>query len=499
MALRFGPRDATALSSLGFERRYGRFVPIDRSSLEAWYEGYEKDWLLPAGRQTNEALRKFLDDEFAGRARGRYRLGEPRVKSVNRLFLKANQATRRDLIGEVEDVIDHIDDLVGVRISCTNLGDVDELVGRIRSEFEEEGFRRDALPQCGIAVEHGSAKDYIESPKDSGYRACHFNLLVGVPAPRNPQCVRVELQIRTHLQDAWGDLTHEDTYKPGGEVPPHVRTASRHMADLLAVVDQQAQSIREDLDQQIEEAADGSVNPAAADAIEDEDEDLRASVEAYVQRRHAEMTRPLPLASLAWELRSEFGEVLTQDWLGLGQMSAMLEGMLATGAVVKDKPGTLIPRDFDPQAFEPTKARPAGRQSALPEVLQRLRAIEPRFPALDTEQFGEAFGVLTIEHNNLRRERPEREPDLSYLNELTRRTRDRARHVGLSVGRSTFDYIGKSLLYGSLLGDAMTADEARSHFADVTVERLASLQVSVDDDSLRELRMWIEGEPDTGV
>lgn len=89
-------------------------------------------------------------------------------------------------------------------------------------------------------------KDYVSSPKESGYRAQHVVLHVQVT---NRAPVKVEVQIKTRLQDAWGEMTHEDLYKPGGAFRPspvHQRRA-RVMANLLASVDDLADELAQEV------------------------------------------------------------------------------------------------------------------------------------------------------------------------------------------------------------------------------------------------------------
>jgi putative GTP pyrophosphokinase len=67
----------------------------------------------------------------------------------------------------------------------------------------------------------GEIEDYIKNPKPSGYRSIHLLATVGYDSvQRNDKCVVItdedmvcEIQIRTKLQDAWGDVTHEFHYK----------------------------------------------------------------------------------------------------------------------------------------------------------------------------------------------------------------------------------------------------------------------------------------------
>lgn len=98
--------------------------------------------------------------------------------------------------------------------------------------------------------------DYIKDPKESGYRA--LSLLVGVPVAigDHTEHVTCEIQIRTLLQHAWGELTHEDTYKPEAKVPELFALLSKRLANTLAALDEIAQDVRNELDRlQTEQAA----------------------------------------------------------------------------------------------------------------------------------------------------------------------------------------------------------------------------------------------------
>lgn len=56
-------------------------------------------------------------------------------------------------------------------------------------------------------------KDFIENPKANGYMSYHMILDVPVVMSNQTTYVRVELQIRTILMDAWASLEHKMIYK----------------------------------------------------------------------------------------------------------------------------------------------------------------------------------------------------------------------------------------------------------------------------------------------
>lgn len=56
-------------------------------------------------------------------------------------------------------------------------------------------------------------KDYIETPKENGYRSLHMVIRVPVYFMNKKQLVPVELQIRTLAMDLWASLEHDIKYK----------------------------------------------------------------------------------------------------------------------------------------------------------------------------------------------------------------------------------------------------------------------------------------------
>jgi putative GTP pyrophosphokinase len=101
-----------------------------------------------------------------------------------------------------------VGDLIGARVTCWF---VDDCAG-IRSFIEKSNH---------LAIQ-GAPEDYISIPKPSGYRSLHLVAEVSYDAVRRDEDgnvvvaddkMKCEIQIRTKLQDAWADLTHEFHYK----------------------------------------------------------------------------------------------------------------------------------------------------------------------------------------------------------------------------------------------------------------------------------------------
>jgi putative GTP pyrophosphokinase len=98
-------------------------------------------------------------------------------------------------------------DLVAARVVCWFVDDC-------------SGFLNLLKESPSLRVAH-DIEDYIANPKDSGYRSIHLFANVRYDSVRqvngkanvNQDEMKCEIQIRTKLQDAWGDVTHEFHYK----------------------------------------------------------------------------------------------------------------------------------------------------------------------------------------------------------------------------------------------------------------------------------------------
>lgn len=97
-----------------------------------------------------------------------------------------------------EAIEQNIFDIAGVRAICPAPKDVYALAELI-------------MRQKNLLVI--TVKDYINHPKDNGYRSLH--LIVKVPVQRNGQKRNMiaEIQLRTSAMDWWANLDHEIRYK----------------------------------------------------------------------------------------------------------------------------------------------------------------------------------------------------------------------------------------------------------------------------------------------
>ena len=66
-------------------------------------------------------------------------------------------------------------------------------------------------------------KDYISTPKDSGYSSYHLLVYVPVYLIDGVEMVEAEIQIRTVAMDFWASLDHKIRYKFEGDIPKDIQ------------------------------------------------------------------------------------------------------------------------------------------------------------------------------------------------------------------------------------------------------------------------------------
>lgn len=165
-----------------------------------------------------------------------------RIKEESRAAAKIKQKILQTntTAQSTSDVEILISDWVGVKITCNTSSDAEVVINKLSALCEREGN-----PTFATKDGQPDVADYIKSPKPSGYRAYHAVLLVPAHYRAEPCTVKVEVQIKTRLQDAWGELTHESFYKAGPHRVPSAfhNTLAKTMADLLEVVDRYADDL----------------------------------------------------------------------------------------------------------------------------------------------------------------------------------------------------------------------------------------------------------------
>ncbi len=154
-----------------------------------------------------------------------------RVKTDESMREKCN---RKGIPETTQSALAELKDAIGIRVVCSFVDDVFNIVEYIRS-FEN--------------IEIVEEKDYIRHAKSNGYRSYHMILAVRTDTPdvlgRVPGIYYVEMQIRTIAMDTWAALEHRMKYKK--DIPNQELLVSelKRVADELASCDLSMQTIRE--------------------------------------------------------------------------------------------------------------------------------------------------------------------------------------------------------------------------------------------------------------
>ena len=125
-----------------------------------------------------------------------------------------------------------VNDIAGVRITCSFTSDIFRLAEMIRDQKD---------------IKVISTKDYITSPKPSGYRSYHMIISVPVYFSDRIKDVKVEIQIRTVAMDFWASLEHKINYKFEGNAPQHIKEELIECSEMIAKLDAKMLSLNEEI------------------------------------------------------------------------------------------------------------------------------------------------------------------------------------------------------------------------------------------------------------
>ena len=132
----------------------------------------------------------------------------------------------------VESVEKNLNDVAGVRVICSFIDDIYTVADML--------LRQDDITLI-------KKKDYIEHPKDNGYRSLHLIIEIPVFFSNQKKNMRVEVQIRTIAMDFWASVDHQLKYKQDIEDVENTDELSAELkecADIIAQTDARMQAIK---------------------------------------------------------------------------------------------------------------------------------------------------------------------------------------------------------------------------------------------------------------
>ena len=142
---------------------------------------------------------------------------------IDKLNKKGYEVTTKNMIL-------HVHDIIGIRIVCSFLDDVYDIVDIIKSS-----------KQFKIKEE----KDYIKNPKTTGYMSYHLIVLVPIYLNETVEHVEAEIQIRTSALDFWASIDHKVQYKFPSEIPEEVKKEMYNCSLDIRKLDEKMQQLNE--------------------------------------------------------------------------------------------------------------------------------------------------------------------------------------------------------------------------------------------------------------
>lgn len=142
---------------------------------------------------------------------------------IDKLNKKGYEVTTKNMIS-------HVHDIIGIRIVCSFLEDVYDIVDIIKSS-----------KQFKIKEE----KDYIKNPKSTGYMSYHLIVLVPIYLNETVEHVEAEIQIRTSAMDFWASIDHKVQYKFPSEIPEEVKKEMYNCSRDIRKLDEKMQQLNE--------------------------------------------------------------------------------------------------------------------------------------------------------------------------------------------------------------------------------------------------------------
>ena len=155
---------------------------------------------------------------------------QSRIKSPQSILDKLE----RKGIGKNFNNIKELNDIAGLRVICQYINDIQYIAQLL------------VLQDDVIQIKHNN---YIQYPKENGYRSLHLIVSVPVYQREGMMQVPVEIQIRTIAMDCWASLEHELAYKTNFVANNDIKQRLKWCADMMAKTDEEMQKVYLELNQ----------------------------------------------------------------------------------------------------------------------------------------------------------------------------------------------------------------------------------------------------------
>lgn len=172
-----------------------------------------------------ESRLQALDIDYKSKGMSSIEHIKGRVKSESSI---RDKLTKKGVEITPLNVKKYVHDIAGVRATVLFVDDVYRLYEDIKAQKDLEIIR---------------VKDYIKSPKKSGYQSLHVN--IWVPIKNSDEKVEVELQIRTVGMDFFASVEHLLKYKRKGGVNKDISKKLINCSNMISSLDKEMSEIHE--------------------------------------------------------------------------------------------------------------------------------------------------------------------------------------------------------------------------------------------------------------
>lgn len=178
-----------------------------------------------------ETRLKVLNEEFSREyKRNPFESIKSRLKTPESIYEKLE---RKGYPITVENIREHLTDVAGLRVICSFPDDIYRLADLVIRQDDILLLRK---------------KDYIQNPKDNGYRSLHLILSVPIFLSNEKKYMRAEVQFRTIAMDFWASLEHKLKYKKDVDNATEIVAQLKACADSIEMLDYQMQDLRNKID-----------------------------------------------------------------------------------------------------------------------------------------------------------------------------------------------------------------------------------------------------------
>ena len=153
-----------------------------------------------------------------------------RVKTIESIQAKCR---KKGYDATYECAMEKINDIIGVRGVCS---------------FEDDVYRVAEVLSTHQDLKIIKRKDYIQQPKNSGYRSLHLIVEIPIYFQGEMQWIRAEIQLRTTAMDFWAGVDHQLRYKKGKKEAVLIGKELKEYSQAVAELDRKMVELRETID-----------------------------------------------------------------------------------------------------------------------------------------------------------------------------------------------------------------------------------------------------------